>query len=733
MARSEEIQVQRSGEGDSQSKDLHNTQKSIQSTFPFARNREAISWRLACESPQSHLQERGSFDEIRAENFNGDYSHVLVEHLTKSSSNIKGEINGNIFSGNLTGAPANHDNEKQRNEEDVEQQPNNSNDEKGDTCAKIHIEDRDRGLMGRTVVAPVHSVSNAIEASIRKAHLHNHANEHNIVHKEQEQHNTQVWQAKQKQQHPPSRTNVDQTQSGNGYPKVSSNFNHQISSQRNRFVLKTSQPNEKYDQPTTSANKKEHIPEPAPYTVVQTYAARLRHNQSKIDNSIKLTTPEVTTKQGLPAVLFVKEEVSGPLAEVCKYTLIGKFTHTMPNTQLLGGVKIAHYNARHVFIDLDNELDYNTVWSKQRMSIAGQLIRIQAWTPSFKPEVETPIVHVWVTLPDLPWHCYNKDYVSGLLLPVGKVLYLDSDSIQKTRGSKAKVKVQIDLTKKRPPYVWIGYIGEDITDGRWQTIEYEDVPPYCFHYMHQGHIECECSIKQRDEDHKRKGELEDKRKNKSSKDSDENSRTEIINNTSKAQSEQKEDHQQEEQWKIQRKKHNNQQPPLKGMKKSADHQHLNQSGMNSIPTHNIYIDLDIEMQEQPSSSKEQGNADGNTVHNKTQSTNERPNEEENNKIQQQAESLTIPTKNRQGRQSTSGIDSKLPSPKSLINVDKVVVGKEADGGMEGRVKEKTTNLQDGKSKGGRELTYVLHEVSDSDHRCDYRAPATPSTQNRAEQ
>ncbi|KAH0743134.1 hypothetical protein KY290_031127 [Solanum tuberosum] len=29
----------------------------------------------------------------------------------------------------------------------------------------MHIEDRDGGLMGRTVVAPVHSVNNAIEAS----------------------------------------------------------------------------------------------------------------------------------------------------------------------------------------------------------------------------------------------------------------------------------------------------------------------------------------------------------------------------------------------------------------------------------------------------------------------------------------------------------------------------------------------------------------------------------------
>jgi len=75
------------------------------------------------------------------------------------------------------------------------------------------------------------------------------------------------------------------------------------------------------------------------------------------------------------------------LAATCKFTLIGKFSYTMPKlelimknlilqTQLSGGVKIAHFNSRHVYIDLDNELDYNMVWTKQRMSIAGQVMRI---------------------------------------------------------------------------------------------------------------------------------------------------------------------------------------------------------------------------------------------------------------------------------------------------------------------------------------------------------------------
>lgn len=78
-----------------------------------------------------------------------------------------------------------------------------------------------------------------------------------------------------------------------------------------------------------------------------------------------------------------------------------KFNNTMPKvvlirrnfilqTQLSRGVKMVHFNARHVYIDLENELDYITVWTKQKMNIEGQLMRIQTWTPTFKLEEETP-------------------------------------------------------------------------------------------------------------------------------------------------------------------------------------------------------------------------------------------------------------------------------------------------------------------------------------------------------
>lgn len=92
-------------------------------------------------------------------------------------------------------------------------------------------------------------------------------------------------------------------------------------------------------------------------------------------------------------------------ADRCKFTVVGKFSNTMPRmdvirksfiaqTTLRGGVKIAHFNARTVYIDLDNEYDHSTVWSKQNMYIQGQLMRIEAWNPIFKPNEDSPIVPV---------------------------------------------------------------------------------------------------------------------------------------------------------------------------------------------------------------------------------------------------------------------------------------------------------------------------------------------------
>lgn len=133
------------------------------------------------------------------------------------------------------------------------------------------------------------------------------------------------------------------------------------------------------------------------------------------------TTPRQTMKQGKPFVITNMYDYTHKLTVDCKYTLVGKFSTTMPIVELInnsfiqhnllsGGFNITKYHKEHVFIDLLNDLDY------------------------------------------------KKNFLTLLLESVGKVLYLDIVSIKRPRDRIVKVKMQKDLTKPRPRHVFMGYI-----------------------------------------------------------------------------------------------------------------------------------------------------------------------------------------------------------------------------------------------------------------------------------
>ncbi|KAH0760300.1 hypothetical protein KY290_016373 [Solanum tuberosum] len=382
------------------------------------------------------------------------------------------------------------------------------------------------------------------------------------------------------------------------------------------------------------------------------------------------------------------------------------------------------------------------------MSIEGQLMRIQTWTPDFTPEEETPIVPIWVALPELPWHCYNKVVLTTILSSIGKVLYLDSPSSQKTRGSMARVKIQIDLTKERPPHVWLGFKNSDPNKGRWQKIQYESIPDYCHYCKHQGHVDNVCTIKRRDEEFQKRKEIEAEKKSKTKGEQEKGGNNNQVqvngNSTAQAsqQSEQRGDcrpgenmrqpqgkthlqvqqqphttqvqnHQeqevgdQEEHWQIQRKKQNKNQdqpypktawrPDSPQQKRAKDNKQQETQPSGIFPTtltHNNYINL--EMQEPQATDNEEENNSNRTAgqgSHPIHGSDKDPSliNVQNNTTRKQVVTTEI--------QETPGIDSLIPPPNPHHPTD-INVAEEAAGGMEGRVQETHTNLQEGVSKGG---------------------------------
>ncbi|XP_015084243.1 transcription factor SPT20 homolog [Solanum pennellii] len=187
---------------------------------------------------------------------------------------------------------------------------------------------------------------------------------------------------------------------------------------------------------------------------------------------------------------------------------------------------------------------------------------------------------------------------------------------------------------------------------------------------------------------------------------------------------------QEEQWQTQKKRHQKNQeqvisksvwrPVNPPVQKANDSQQQEQetSGISILPTKNIFSHLEMQEKQEAQQTEQQGfrEAASQKDHPKNghcadQTANNNPNSLKTPNLQ-----ATDGNKNR-----NLGIDLSLPSPKTpnIIDAD---VGHtvEAYGGMDGGSKKKTTNLQDGVTKGGN-LPHVMHEGLDYDHSNDHRA------------
>ncbi|KAG5580340.1 hypothetical protein H5410_050967 [Solanum commersonii] len=192
----------------------------------------------------------------------------------------------------------------------------------------------------------------------------------------------------------------------------------------------------------------------------------------------------------------------------------------------------------------------------------------------------------------------------------------------------ARVKIQIDRTKARPPHVWLGFKNSDPNKGRWQKIQYEGIPDYCHYCKHQGHVDNVCTIKRRDEEFQRRKEMEAGKQNKTKGEQEKGgTKTQVQDNG--------------------RLENNTREQEILATGNEEEGNSNRTAGQGSHLMQGSDKDLSLI-----------------TPYNKTTRQKEQAAVTKNNK--------------------TSGIDSLIPSPKPLDTIDSIAAD-EAVGGMEGRV------------------------------------------------
>ena len=117
--------------------------------------------------------------------------------------------------------------------------------------------------------------------------------------------------------------------------------------------------------------------------------------------------------------------------------------------------------------------------------VGDHFLAIKPWEPYFKAsEAKLSSMAVWVKFSKLLIKFYNRSVLKEIGSVIGPVLRIDSYSASGTRGSYARLCVQVDLEK---PLINVVRIGKCR-----QVVLYEGISALCFNCGHSGHTQGNC-------------------------------------------------------------------------------------------------------------------------------------------------------------------------------------------------------------------------------------------------
>ncbi|KAL0916259.1 hypothetical protein M5K25_013753 [Dendrobium thyrsiflorum] len=177
-----------------------------------------------------------------------------------------------------------------------------------------------------------------------------------------------------------------------------------------------------------------------------------------------------STQRGLPSLWIFEEEILA-LAAPFKFALVGKFS-----------VKRLSLNNihKHVLIKLSNNLDYNRIFARCTYYVNNYFMKLIKWSPLFDITTESPIIHVWISFPNLRPHLFTHYILHGLGSLFGRPLQIDSAIASGSHPSMARI-LYLDS-------IWLG----PEKYGYNQKVIFSDFPSFCEYCKVLGHNKMEC-------------------------------------------------------------------------------------------------------------------------------------------------------------------------------------------------------------------------------------------------
>ncbi|KAL0913285.1 hypothetical protein M5K25_016733 [Dendrobium thyrsiflorum] len=206
---------------------------------------------------------------------------------------------------------------------------------------------------------------------------------------------------------------------------------------------------------------------------------------------------KISSFRGLPS-LWISEQEIRALAAPFQFALVGFFPFKRPsldsirifffNLKLNGEVSVTLLDPSHVLIKLENDLDYCRVFCHRSYLVYNCYMKLIKWSPLLDVGVESPVIPIWVSFPQLRPHLYSPRILYGLASIFGKPLKIDTATSVGSRPSVARVLVEIDITKTYPGKVWLG--PDNL--GYVQQVTMEEFPSFCASCKCIGHVLGNC-------------------------------------------------------------------------------------------------------------------------------------------------------------------------------------------------------------------------------------------------
>ncbi|KAH9704483.1 reverse transcriptase domain-containing protein [Citrus sinensis] len=122
--------------------------------------------------------------------------------------------------------------------------------------------------------------------------------------------------------------------------------------------------------------------------------------------------------------------------------------------------------------------------------IFGHYLTVQPWTPQFDSTVtDLDSAIVWIRLPGMAFHFYDKRILRKIGQIVGTVIKIDYLTELRERGKFARIAVRISLSQP--------LLSQFNLDGKIQKVEYEGLPVICYQCGKYGHNSIVCHSKQK--------------------------------------------------------------------------------------------------------------------------------------------------------------------------------------------------------------------------------------------